>query len=195
LLVVSFVLSCVPSAPAPAPAPVDDTNTTALLVPCAPPPLHPQSPCLAAITVDQSQCPATPPMAAAACDTLDALCAWCAPDSTSPSVVRQCNTTWVEPDPDCLVGVEAPPASCESDGSGVRDCAILDGKTGASLELCNACQGTACGTRPDCDSQLPCVDGNIAVVGCCGESDCAGIAPYCGQFLGLGSICVDADDQ
>jgi hypothetical protein len=192
-----LLLACgPPAAPPPAPVPTDDTSALTL---CAPPALHPQSPCRAT-TVDQARCPDTPPPGGTACDKDFALCAWCAADTATPTVVRQCNTftedplSWVEPDPDCLVGVAPPPSSCESDVSGVRDCAILDGKTGVSLELCTACQGTPCGTDPSCDAQLPCVDGNIAVVGCCGVNDCTGIAPFCGQFLGLQAICVDNDD-
>ena len=83
---------------------------------------------------------------------------------------------------------------CEA-AVGVTECAVLV-KLAEELteELCTTCQGAACGTEPDCDSQFPCVEGRIVVQGCCGDEDCAGLSPFCGMFIAINNVCVVSDD-
>lgn len=83
---------------------------------------------------------------------------------------------------------------CEA-AVGVTECAVLV-KLAEELteELCTTCQGAACGTEPDCDSQFPCVEGRIVVQGCCSDEDCAGLSPFCGMFIAINNVCVVSDD-
>lgn len=85
------------------------------------------------------------------------------------------------------------PAECTVSGS--RDC-IEIGACSSDLDEggCTACQGVGCGTVSQCDTLFPCVDGAIVVQGCCADSDCTGVTPFCGRFIGTNNVCVLHDD-
>lgn len=85
-------------------------------------------------------------------------------------------------------------AACEAI-VGLTDCADLVAVSpDLTLEECMTCQGAACGQKPVCDGQYPCVDGSIVLQGCCSDEQCAGLTPFCGMFIGTDNICVLDDD-
>lgn len=94
---------------------------------------------------------------------------------------------------------EPGPVLCEGNFEctipGSLDCAEIGA---CSIDLdeggCTACQGVACGTVSQCDTLFPCVDGAIVVQGCCLDSDCVGVAPFCGRYIGTNNVCVLHDD-
>jgi hypothetical protein len=76
------------------------------------------------------------------------------------------------------------------------DCeALAEVSPDLTLEECQMCQGVACGTIQTCDSQYPCIDDAITLVGCCIDSECEGLSNFCGMFIGTNNICVLDDDQ
>lgn len=83
---------------------------------------------------------------------------------------------------------------CEA-AAGVTDCEVLVTLADElTLEVCTTCQGAACGTVSECDTQFPCIDGKIVVQGCCSDEDCAGLSLFCGMFIAVNNVCVLSDD-
>ncbi len=56
------------------------------------------------------------------------------------------------------------------------------------------CQGVECGSVESCDVEYPCIDGTILLQGCCTDSECEGLTPFCGMYSGTHNICVLNDD-
>ncbi len=105
------------------------------------------------------------------------------------------------PDPSCIGSgpcgcgpYECPHLSCV-DAIGSTDCAEIAAiSSDIDVAGCELCQGVACGQLPPCDNQYPCIHGEISLVSCCEDSDCGGIAPFCGRYLGTNNVCVLSDD-
>ncbi|MCB9751358.1 MAG: hypothetical protein H6713_15385 [Myxococcales bacterium] len=113
--------------------------------------------------------------------------------NVSPCLI-ECTGDTGETEGDSTAGTTGGGACMDIVGS--QDCEALAAVSpDLTLERCQLCQGIACGQEPDeCDGEFPCVDGAIVVQGCCADSDCEGLAQYCGMFTGTNNVCVLDDD-
>jgi hypothetical protein len=78
--------------------------------------------------------------------------------------------------------------------AGELDCALLVEFSGElTMQECEMCQGAPCGAVPECNN-YPCVDGQVVIRGCCEDSECADLTPFCGMFIAVNNVCVQSDD-
>lgn len=79
---------------------------------------------------------------------------------------------------------------------GIANCQQLQGlpKVSIGIDQCEQCQGTACGGDAGrfCTT-FPCVAGSTVIRGCCTDSDCSGLSPFCGHGAGPHGVCVMND--
>jgi hypothetical protein len=77
---------------------------------------------------------------------------------------------------------------CEA--GGLSDCALLAEHTGVDVTSCAECQGAPCGT-PGCQV-FPC-QGSVIIRGCCSDTECGKLAPFCGRATSPHRVCVNDD--
>jgi hypothetical protein len=90
--------------------------------------------------------------------------------------------------------VECPEAACPQ--LNVTTCQELETFEAVSLSAdeCLQCQGASCGADAGTTCDLfPCSDGATVIQGCCTDSDCNGLAPFCGRGAGPHGVCVMTD--
>lgn len=89
--------------------------------------------------------------------------------------------------------VECPQETCPQ--LNASNCQELDAFEAVSLssERCLQCQGTPCVDASDSCDSFPCSEGARVIQGCCTDSDCNGLAPFCGRGAGPHGVCVVHD--
>jgi hypothetical protein len=74
-----------------------------------------------------------------------------------------------------------------------RDCRIVFLNSQVSLDSCRQCQDATCIQQNDPCYQYPCVEGKHVIQACGCDSDCEGIAPFCGWRASIHAICQESD--